>query len=262
MSPQARFAASLLTPGSRCPPGLMTWNGSDPGRRFDVYRNNVMVSLIDALADSCPVAEALVGTRFFRAMAGIFVCANLPVSPVMAHYGKGFDAFIRTFEPAAGVPYLADVARLELLRVQAFHAADAVPLKSADLAHVLANADALPGARIALHPSVAVMPSPFAIASLWLAHQSDDVSAALGGVDAMRAEAVLISRVGLDVTMFSIDAATSVFVTSLAADMALASAAGRAQATDPAFDIPAALALLLRGEAMIAINFPESMLND
>ena len=54
MNNQAAFAQALLDPDLPCPSGLCTWNGSDPARRFAVYRNNVVVSLIDALADIVP----------------------------------------------------------------------------------------------------------------------------------------------------------------------------------------------------------------
>ena len=49
MSTPTAFAAALLDPGLPPPEGLITWNGSDPVRRFAVYRNNVIVSLVDAL---------------------------------------------------------------------------------------------------------------------------------------------------------------------------------------------------------------------
>lgn len=52
MSHQQAIAAALLDPAHPCPPGLTAWNGSDPAHRFAVYRNNVIVSLVDALADT------------------------------------------------------------------------------------------------------------------------------------------------------------------------------------------------------------------
>ena len=54
---QTTLAAALLDPGLPCPPGFTTWNGSDPTRRLAVHRNNIVVSLIDAL--SAWVAEDL-----------------------------------------------------------------------------------------------------------------------------------------------------------------------------------------------------------
>ena len=66
---QALFAATLLDPTLPCPPGLTAWNGSDLTRRLAVHRNNVVVSLVDALADTFPVTQQLVGEDFFRTMA-------------------------------------------------------------------------------------------------------------------------------------------------------------------------------------------------
>jgi hypothetical protein len=70
-------------------------------------------------------------------MAGAFARANPPRSPVMAHYGAGFAGFIEEFPPAAGLPYLADVARLELLRVHAYHAVEAQAVSPESIALLL-----------------------------------------------------------------------------------------------------------------------------
>jgi hypothetical protein len=57
---------------------------------------------------------------------------------------KDFPDFIEQFEPASSVPYLADVARLEMLRVRAFHAADADPLTARSGRASLADPERLP----------------------------------------------------------------------------------------------------------------------
>ena len=100
----ATFAAALLNPAAPCPSGLVTWNGSDAAQRFGVYRNNVTVSLIEALADTFPVVQQLVGDAFFRVMAGEFARQSPPTSPVLAWYGDAFADFIVAFTPATGVP--------------------------------------------------------------------------------------------------------------------------------------------------------------
>ncbi|MBL8587921.1 MAG: putative DNA-binding domain-containing protein, partial [Methylobacteriaceae bacterium] len=107
------FAAALLSPGAPAPPGLTTWNGSDPARRFAVYRNNVVVSLIEALSGAFPVTRELVGEEFFRAMAREFALGHPPRSPVMARFGEELPGFIAAFAPARELPWLADVAALE-----------------------------------------------------------------------------------------------------------------------------------------------------
>jgi hypothetical protein len=201
---QTAFADALLARDFDCPPGLRTWNGSDPGRRFAVYRNNVLVALVDALADTYPVVQALVGVDFFRAMAQEFVRGQPPTSPVLAGYGAGFAAFIEGFAPAAGLPYLPDLARLEWMRVEVYHAADVAPLRVEEIAPRLADADLQPPAVLDLHPAARVLCSRHAVASLWAAHQADDVDAALAQVDPAVAEVALVLRSGLDVLVMRI----------------------------------------------------------
>lgn len=249
MSTHADFSAVLLVPTFACPPGLKAWNGSDPAKRFGVYRNNVVVGLVDALADSYPVVQMLVGEAFFRAMAGEFVRRSPPHSPVLAWYGDGFADFIASFEPAAGLPYLSDVARLEWLRVESWHAADANALPMDELAVLLADAERLPTTRFALHPALRVLTSPHPVASLWAAHQQDDVSAALAGIDMAQGEAALLLRPGLGVEIIPIDTVTADFVHRLQSGATL----GEAAAQVGNLDLPAALGLLIRSGVMVGI---------
>lgn len=249
MSAQADFSAVLLAPTFATPPGLTAWNGSDPEKRFAVYRNNVIVGLVDALADSYPVVQALVGEAFFRAMAAEFARRAPPRSPVLAWYGAGFADFIADFEPAARLPYLADVARLEWLRVESWHAADAPALSSERIARLLEDADALPAVRLILHPALRVMASAHPVVSLWAAHQTDDPGAAVAAIDPDTAEAALLLRPALDVEIRSIERPVADFVARLQAGVAL----GAAASAGAAFDLSAALALLLRSGAIVAI---------
>lgn len=254
MSTHRLFADILLAPQPACPPGLTAWNGSDPGRRFAVYRNNVMVSLIDALADTYPVTQALVGEEFFRAMARLFVRAHPPRSPVMAYYGEGLAGFIEEFQPAQGLPYLADVARLEMLRVHAYHAADADAIAAGQITLLLSDPERLPATCFTLHPSLRIMRSPHAVVSLWAAHQEDDIGSALAAVDTAQAESALVARVGLEVEVHLIEAGTAVFIQGLQADCRLGAAVEQALAVDTGFDLPNTLGLLLCSGALTGVS--------
>lgn len=254
MTAQRVFADALLAESFTCPPGLIAWNGSDPGRRFAVYRNNVIVGLVDALADTYPVTQALVGETFFREMARLFVRAHPPRSPVLAWYGDAFPAFAETFPPVAALPYLADVARLERLRVQSYHAADAAPLPPAEIAALLADEDALPLVRFTLHPAVGVLRAAHPVVSLWAAHQADDPVGALADVDLAVAEAALVLRPGLDVEITRIEDGAAEFIDNLRHGLAL----GPAADTAAAFDLAATLGLLIRSGAIIDTNISRS----
>jgi len=250
MSLQHIFAAALLDPDRPPPDGLTAWNGSDPARRFAVYRNNGIVSLVDALADAFPVTQELVGEEFFRAMARVFAFAHPPSARLMAFYGNGFPDFIAAFPPAAAVSYLADVARLEYLRVLAYHAADAEPVSMVEMTAALADADALPLLRLTLHPSLHVLSSDFAVASLWGAHQG---VLALSEVVPDAPETALVLRNGLDVEVLRIAPADGVFIAALRDGAGLGAAAEAGGATDPAFDAVMALGLLLQKGAVTSL---------
>lgn len=254
MSSQSAFVAALLNPSLPCPGGLSCWNGSDPELRFAVYRNNVMVSLIDALADTFPVVQALVGEEFFRAMARVFAQVSPPRSRLMVYYGDTFADFVASFPPAASVPYLADVARLEMARVRAYHAGDAVPAKPEALQMALADPEQLLSLRLHVHPSVQVIESPFAVVSLWAAHQG---ALCLTSVDPDAAQAALVFRHGLDVDTLELSAGNAQFVNSLQTGQSLLEAAEAAASSDTEFDLSQALALLLRWQLITHITTGE-----
>jgi hypothetical protein len=252
----ADFSDGLLAGDGRCPPGLRTWNGSDPARRFAVYRNNVVVGLIDALADSFPVTRELVGDEFFRAMAREYVRGAPPGSPVLALYGAGFAGFIDAFAPVAGLPYLGDVARLEFLRVRSFHAADAPALAAPRLAARLADPDGLPQVCLQLHPSVFLLDSPHAVVSLWAAHQPEAAGFDLGRIDTTRAEAALVCRADLQVAIYRIDRGAAAFVGALVQGASFGAASAQALASEPGTKLGETLALLLQAGAITDITTP------
>lgn len=252
MSSQHDFVAALLDPEQSCPSELSSWNGADPSSRFAVYRNNVMSSLVNALADSFPVVHQLVGDEFFRAMAQVYVHARPPRSRILAEYGEAFPAFIEGFPPAGSLPYLADVARLEFLRIQAYHSADTAALSGEQIGAALAQPERLGAVTFQLHPSVALLSSAFAIVSLWAAHQGEE---AINQVDPLRAEHALILRNRLDVEVMSIGHGAALFIQALLAGQCFGEAAEQALAVDPEFDISQHLAHLISTGALTGYRF-------
>src|SRR5215475_14096940 len=123
--------------------------------RLRVYRHHVLESLGAALAATFPSVQALVGADFFRGLARAFVTHALPRQPVLAEYGADFPAFVAAYEPARGLPYLADVARLDWALNTAFHAPAGGRLAASDLAAL--PADRLPALRLALAPGAALV---------------------------------------------------------------------------------------------------------
>jgi hypothetical protein len=247
MSRQQQFFEALLKPERPCPEGLMTWNGSDPALRFAVYRNNVIASLIDALADTYPVTQELVGEAFFRAMARLFVSLEPPRSRVLAFYGDTFASFIERFPPAASVLYLADVARLEMARVRAYHADDATEITTDALVQVLTDIEGLPDLCLGLHPSAALLRSRYAVASLWAAHQG---VVDLSTVDPDLPESMLVIRHDLDVSVIRLKAGADAFIAQLLQGAILGAAAEHAMESNPDFNLTETLGLLIQQRAI------------
>ncbi len=249
----AEFAAALLEPGQPCPAGLRSWNGSDPGLRLAVNRNNVVGSLIDALAETFPVVCELVGEEFFRAMAGVFVRRSPPRSRILSRYGDEFADFVARFDPAAGLPYLADVARLEFARVAAYHCADVPAVDAQVIARALENSERLAELRLELHPSLAVIDSDFAIVSLWAAHQGAlDIST----VDPSLSQTAVVVRKDFEVLVLQAPPGVAEFLDALGRAAGLAEAVNSAVQAHSSFDLTAALALLFEHSVVTAIHQP------
>ncbi|NVZ68676.1 HvfC/BufC N-terminal domain-containing protein [Pseudomonas costantinii] len=247
MSHQAAFTSALLAPDQACPDGLFSSNGADPASRFAVYRNNVHSSLINALVTAYPVTLQLVGEDFFRAMAGLYVQASPPTSPMISEYGSTFADFIQSFEPAASVPYLADVARLERLRVRAYHAADTQPLGQQAVLQALQSQTDLGKLRVQLHPSLATLNSAFAMVAVWAAHQTEGTMATL---NPWHAQGALVVRQGLAVKVFAIDSGSVAFIDSLNHGTELEMAVAHALETSAEFDLHQCLTLLINHDAI------------
>lgn len=250
MSPDFRpdFAAGLLDASRALPAGLAARHAADQ-RRFAVYRNNVAVGLVDALAAAYPVTEKLVGTEFFRAAARLFALDNPPASPVMLDYGDGFAEFLETFPPAAALPFLADVARIERAALECWHAADAGPLAIAALAELAP--EALADCRLVVHPAARVVRSRFSAATIWRANAGPGEP---GRIDASVAEDVLVARPDMDVAVHLLPAGAAVLFLALGNRATLAEAAGAALGEADDVDFEVALAALFAAGAVIAIE--------
>lgn len=232
---QAAFAAAILDPALAMPAGLTTARGIPDAQRFAVYRNNVAVGLRKALAARFPLVERLVGDEFFALMARAYIASSKPASPLLFAYGDSLPEFIEGFAPAAAVPYLAGVARIEAAVTRAYHAADAPTLGIAQLAAL--PPEKLGAARLAPHPAATLVRSRFAVGRIWQAHQGETAAP----FSASGAEAVLVVRPGLEVGVQILPGRDADFAAAALDGAALGEAAAQALAADNGFDFGAAL---------------------
>ena len=239
---QADFAGAILDGERPFPSGLSTWDGSDPGQRFAVYRNNVVVSLVDALGGRFPIARRVLGGPFFDAMAGLYVRARPPASRLLHEYGDDLPAFAERFEPARPVPYLADLLRLEAARTRAWHAADASWLDAAGFADALSGP--VSDLRVQLHPSLLLFRSRFPVVSIWQAHQADS-PVTFREIDLEVGETALVVRPDLEVETHAVPAGLASLIQALSAGARVGVAVGEAFAAEPAFEVTGGIAKLM-----------------
>jgi len=151
-----------------------------PPDRLNIYRNTFVTGVTKALRLSYPAIYKLVGADFFEGAAGLFIARHPPRSAYLDEYGADFPEFLRDFQPAASLVYLADVARLEWAVNRAIHAVDVEPLD-------LARLSALPPEdqiRVCFvpHPSISLVRTDYPADVIWRGVLSGD-DAALAAVD-------------------------------------------------------------------------------
>lgn len=249
MFAQHEFFAALLDPEAAIPPAVVSHSARVPQRRFAVYRNNVVVGLVNALRARFPATGRIVGEEFFFGMARVFVAAHPPHSKILSEYGEDFPDFIAAFEPAAEIRYLADVARLEAARTRAYHAADAVPLLPAAFATL--GAEDIGTLRLGLHPSMQIVRSRHPIVTIWAMNAGE---AELGPVDDSVAEDALIARPHLGVEVRRLPPGGAAFLDALKSGTTLGEAAQSAVSADDAFDLTANIAGLISSGLAVGIT--------
>jgi hypothetical protein len=177
---QDRFVRTLLEPELPAPPA------------FAVYRNTVIKGCIDALQANYPAVARLVGDEWFRAAAAIYVRANPPRAPMLVEYGERFPVFLETFGPAAELPYLPAVARLDRFWSECHLARDEAPLR---------RIEKLP---LRIHAAARWAWFPLPAFSIWSRTREGDAD--LGDL-AWRAEGALLTRPHDAVRWMALDAA-------------------------------------------------------
>ena len=245
----AVFSSALLDPEQATPECVAGLNGKTATKRYNVYRNNVTLSLMEALASIFPAVQRITGVEFFRAMARFHVRANPPRSPLLFEYGCDVPDFIERYEYARSLPWLADVARIERAWLDCYHAADAEPLRATVMAAV--PADRLAELVFLPHPAVRIVRSSFSAVSIFAANRNEEQT---GQIQAGDPEDALITRPAHDVVVRHLPAGGATFLTRLIEGFPLAVAVSAALEVAPIFDLSASMAGMIDAGVFTTIN--------
>jgi len=228
------------------PPAWLDALLAQPG--FAVYRNTVAKGCIDALQANYPAVHALVGTDWLRAAAHAFVHQHPPSDGRLMDYGAGFAEFLEGFGPAASLPYLGAVARLDRCWTESHLAADAPALQAAWLAQQAPEALA----RLRLQPHPAARWQWCAEHPAYRLWQCQRDGLPWDAHLPWQGEGALLTRPHDAVQWAPLPHAGCALLDACAAGATFEDAAAQALQADPAADLPALVALLLRTGALRA----------
>ena len=235
---QDAFVAALA---ERTPAPIAAWlpEGEADPVGLAVYRNTIAKGCVDALAANFPTVASLVGDEWFRAAAALFAAEHPPASAALLAYGEAFPDWLARFPPADELPYLSAMARLDRMWTTALFAPEAQPLDAEAFAIA---PEALAGARVTLHPSLAFEAFDSGLPGLWLAAREPEP----GEMELIDdPQGVLIVRPEDTVHSRLLDAAGFAFLTAARDGATLGEAITAAGEADPAADLAPLFAALI-----------------
>jgi len=129
---------------------LQTITGKRPENAgLRIYHDTWFLGLVETLHARFEVTAMALGEESFNAFARDYIRAHALTSGDCGTYGVEFPAFLRHHAQAATLPWLGDLAAVDLALDQAHHAPDAEPCDFAALM--------TPDCRCDLHPSAQIL---------------------------------------------------------------------------------------------------------
>jgi hypothetical protein len=243
---QDSMTQALLCPQSA--PAQIADVTEQPG--FAIYRNTVLKGCVEALEANYPAVARLVGEEWFRAAAARYARMTPPREPMLLRYGADFADFLAKFAPAAELPYLADVARLDRYWTESHCARDAPPLDPA--AFACCPAEELGAAILCPHPAARwrwFADAP--VYTIWSRNRAPQFEAL---EIAWRPEGALITRPEDGVRWIGLDATGCAFLDACAAGENVAAAVEAALVASRDVDFTRLMASLLEAGAFGALQ--------
>ena len=176
---QARFFQTIAgEPGKRNyadPLLVQAVQGSaqlGPEERIDIYAHMYFARLLDALYEDFPRVAAFLGFERFRDLVGAYLKEHSSSHPSVRYIGRHFAAFLDTqADIGEEFPFLADLARLEWIRLEAFDAPDTEPLQIHHLQHI--PPEEWPTLRFHLIPACHIFHSAWPVHEIWAAGEGE-----------------------------------------------------------------------------------------
>lgn len=115
---QQQFSDALLYKSELITKKIKKKPAFEQEQLLQIYRNNFIMGVTEALSATYQHTLALVGEEFFNAIARAFILQHPPHENNILHYGDGFSDFLEQLEQLQTLPYVAEMARFEWLLEQ------------------------------------------------------------------------------------------------------------------------------------------------
>jgi hypothetical protein len=219
-------------------------------QRLQVYRNNFLISLREALAAVYPVIHKLVGDEFFQHLAREYIQLYPSRTGNLHDVGDEFADFLKSFPGVETLPYLADVARLEWAYHRVFHTSEQQVLNIGELASLDEAQTA--GLVFQVSRGCVFFASDYPVLRIWQANQDGNeemiVSIDEGG------DRFVVVRHGTEIEFHPLQVGVFALLESLAQNRSFAKACERALNVDANCDIAAALRFLVQQKIVVGFS--------
>lgn len=218
----------------------------EPGKHISIYRNNIYANLVEALANTYSLIEALLGHDFFQMTAKEYIRQYPSRSGNLHDYGEYFGDFLAEYQPVHDLIYLAEVAEFEWACHTVYLSADHPPF----VAQALENftAEQHERLRFILHPASWLRKFHFPIlkiVDLCLTNPQEHIDLNLGGVN------LLIIRRELDLSLLALPAEDFLFLQALNNNQTLVEALQAAQQVDPMYKLEQKLPAFIQNKVIV-----------
>jgi hypothetical protein len=119
--------------------------------RVAIYADAYFYRLLDVFKEDFPATLAALGEAHFHNLVTAYLIEYPPTEPSIAFAGCHLAEFLRQHPLGDQAPFVADLALLERILIESFHAADAAPLEAAAMS-AIAPAE-WPTLTMKLHPA-------------------------------------------------------------------------------------------------------------
>ena len=169
-----RWLKSKILPESRTSSGIpaveLNPQGNAPGaERLVVYADGDLARVEEALAEVYETIRHVVGRTAFQELAESYARRYPSHDYNLSLVGRHLPDHVAQLPLAGELPFLPDLARLEWLVAQAFHAFDQPPMETAQAAGW--SLEEWARARVFFQPSVGSVSSAWPILDIWQARE-------------------------------------------------------------------------------------------